>query len=77
MIDKDEVKKRMARILKQPVTKLEDTTVLTDLVTDSFVLVEMVIELQEELGVRLIQEDLKEVKTVSDLTELLAANARR
>ena len=76
MADKNEVKERMAVLLKRPVATLEDATALTDLVTDSFLLVEMVMELQEEFGVRLVQEDLNHVRTVADLTELFAAQAR-
>jgi acyl carrier protein len=68
MADEDTVKGKMATLLRQPVEKLTDDTLLTDLVTDSFLLVQMVIELQEEFGVRLVQEDLKDVKTVNDLT---------
>ena len=48
---KDGVKAKMAALLKQPVVKLEDATPLTDLVTDSFLLVEMVIELQDRKSV--------------------------
>ena len=76
MVDSEKVKQKMAGLLKQPVARLEDTAALIDLVTDSFLLVEMVIELQEEFGVRFVQEDLNHVKTVSDLTELFAAQAR-
>jgi acyl carrier protein len=67
------VKETMAAFLKLPVAQLEDTRILTDLVSDSFLLVQMVIELQEEFGVRLVQEDLKTVKTVQDLTQLLTS----
>ena len=73
MIEQGKVKEAMATLLKQPVAKMEDGTVLTDLVTDSFLLVEMVIELQELLGVRLVQEDLNHVKTVGDLTQVVVA----
>lgn len=71
-----QVKEKMAALLNQPVARLEDATVLTDLVTDSFLLVEMVMELQEEFGVRLFQENLNHVKTVADLTELFVAQAQ-
>ena len=39
-------------------------------VSESLLLVEMVIEMQEQLGVRLVQEDLKDVQTVGELTRL-------
>lgn len=70
MVDRDKVKGRMAAFLKLPVTKLEDSAALADLVAQSLLLVEMVIELQEDFGVRFVQEDLKDVKTVGDLARL-------
>ena len=76
MLDKNHIKEKMASLLKQPVSKLEDGAELTGLVVESFVLIEMVIELQEEFGVRLVQEDLRDVKTVGDLTTLIASRAR-
>ena len=77
MIAKDVVRGKVAGLLRQPAAKLGDATLLSELVTDSFVLVEMVIELQEELGVRLSGEELNHVKTVGDLTELVAAKSGR
>lgn len=71
-----QVKKHMSRVLKVPVGRLTDDTVLTDLVTDSFVLVDLVIELQEELGVLIMQEDLKGVNTVGDLVRLFESRLR-
>jgi acyl carrier protein len=72
MLDKNRVREKMASLLNQPVSKLEDGAVLTALVVESFALIEMVIELQEEFGVRLVQEDLRDVKTVGDLTNLIS-----
>jgi len=77
MVDKTEVVKAMARFLRQPVEKLHDDDVLTDLVAESFVLVELVIQLQEEFGVRFGQQELQGVRTVGDLTELIASVARK
>ena len=76
MLDKNQFKEKMARLIKQPVTKLDDDAVLTGLVVESFLLIEMVIELQEEFGVRLVQEDLRDVKTVGDLVNLFASRSK-
>jgi len=76
MLDKNQFKAKMASLLRQPVTKLDDDAVLTDLVVESFLLIEMVIELQEEFGVRLVQEDLRDVKTVGDLVNLFASRSK-
>jgi acyl carrier protein len=70
LFDANRVKEQMAAFLRQPISKLEDGAVLSDLVVESFVLVEMVIELQEQFKIRLVQEDLKNVKTVGQLTKL-------
>jgi acyl carrier protein len=67
---RQEVKQKMAAFLRLPVTKLDDAALLTDVVVESFALVEMVIRLQDDLGVRLIQEDLNNVKTVGELAQL-------
>ena len=69
-------KEKMAAFLKIKISKLVDEAVLTDLVAESFVLVEMVIELQEEFSVRLVQEDLKHVKTVNDLIQVFQSHAK-
>lgn len=70
MADRNDVKEKMASLLHLPVEKLQESAVLTDLVSDSMILVNMVIELQEEFGVRMIRDDLKDVKTLGDLLAL-------
>jgi acyl carrier protein len=70
MADREAVKRRMALLLRQPVERIDDQSMLTEVVAESLLLVEMVIEMQEQLGVRLVQADLKDVKTVGDLTRL-------
>jgi acyl carrier protein len=72
----DKIKAKMSSLLRQPVSKLQDDAVLTDLVTQSLLLIEMVIELQEEFNVRLVQDDLKNVRTVGDLTRLIESKAK-
>ena len=71
MVSKQCVVERIAGFLGEAVEKFGDDAVLTDLVSDSFVLVEMVIELQEEFGVEFGHEELKDVKTVGDLGRLI------
>lgn len=77
MLVKNVVKEKIASTLRQPLSRIQDDVLLTDLATESFVLVEMVIELQEDLGVRVMQDDLKGVKTVADLAELFDSQASR
>lgn len=71
-MNRESVKEMMAGYLKLPVTRFADeSTVLTDLVQESFILIELVIELQETYKVRLHQEDLMEVKTLGQLLDVL------
>jgi acyl carrier protein len=74
-IDSATIKNRISDTLQLPLAKLADDRLLTDVVTESFAMVEVVIDLQEEFGVRLDQAELKKLKTVADLTTLVAAKA--
>jgi acyl carrier protein len=75
MITAQVVAAKIAELLHLPDGKIDDGAVLTELITDSFLLVEVVVELQETYGVRLVQEDLKRVATVADLAALIVARA--
>jgi len=71
-MNRDTVKVFMAKQLNIPVAKLADeSSNLTDIVHESFILIELVIALQEEFKVRLVQEDLQEVKTLGHLLDVL------
>ncbi len=73
----ERVKARIAEVLHIPTERVTDEVALKDLVSESFVLVEMAIELQEDFGVRFSQEDLKLVRTVRDLVALVDSRRRR
>ncbi len=75
-IDAPAIKKRIAETLQLAPSKLGDEQLLTDVVRESFAMVEMVIDLQEEFGVRLEQAELKKLKTVGDLTSLIVAKLK-
>ena len=75
-IDSNTIKERISRSLHIPVAKLKDEALVKDIVTESFALVEMVIDLQEEFAIRLGQEDLKVIKTIGELTALIAERAK-
>ncbi len=53
------------------VERLRPETTLKELALDSFLLVEMAVDLQEEFDAIFTQEDLHRVSTVGDLVELL------
>lgn len=71
MNTREQVRKAMAEVLGHPTSRVEDSALLTDLVNSSFLLVEMVIELQEEFAVRFQQADLADVQTVGDLIDIV------
>jgi len=67
----DDVRRRIAEILEIPEERAAPDTVLTDLVSDSFRLVEMAIELQEDYDVIIGQADMADLRTVDQLAELV------
>lgn len=71
MTMREQVRGKIAEVLGLAPGEIADDAVLTDLVTSSFVLVETVIELQEEFGVRFQQADLASVVTVGELLDLV------
>ena len=73
MNTREQVRTTMAEVLGHATSMVEDSALLTDLVNSSFLLVEMVIELQEEFAVRFDQADLADVKTAGDLIDLVVS----
>ncbi|HEY2515075.1 MAG TPA: acyl carrier protein [Polyangiaceae bacterium] len=76
-IDTNTVKAKMAALLKISPERVTDDQALGDLVADSFALVELSVELQEEFGVRLFQRELKDVRTVGQLARLIVETKTR
>ena len=73
MNDRERVREKIAEILGYKPEKIVDDAVLTDLVNNSFLLVETVIELQEEFDIRFQQADLTSLTLVGQLLDLSAA----
>ena len=67
------VAERISQTLNVPAAMLTPETTLRDLAADSFLLVEMAVDLQEEFDVIFTQADLREVANLGDLVELLQA----
>ena len=65
---------RISTLVRVPSAELTPQTALRDLVRESFALVELVVDLQEEFAVFFTQEDLREVVTLGDLTALLRSS---
>ncbi len=73
---RERARNHMAKTLSLDVAWCRDPVALSELAVNSFRLVEMAIELQEELGVRFSQDDLLRVATIGDLLDLVERRAR-
>lgn len=71
MNSRERVRHKIAAILGHPSRIIADDAVLTDLVNNSFLLVETVIELQEEFDVRFQQSDINDIASVGQLLDLV------
>ncbi|MFZ5601806.1 MAG: hypothetical protein HPY82_06520 [Gammaproteobacteria bacterium] len=72
-MQRNELTALLAKLLKIDAARVTENARLTDLVADSFVLIETVVELQEELDITLVQEDLDGVVSVSQLLDVVTA----
>lgn len=72
MIEPQNVRARIAAVLRQPADRVRDDVALADLAVESLTLVELAIDLQEDFAVRLGHEELAGVRTVGDLVTLVA-----
>jgi acyl carrier protein len=67
----DEVMTRIAEVLGVAGARVRPEVALADLVAESYPLVEMAIELQDDYDVIFTQADLAAVSSVGDLVELV------
>jgi acyl carrier protein len=76
MFDRILFRKKVADVAGRPEAELTDDTVLADVVPESFALVEMMIELQEEFRVRFLAHDeLRGIRTLGDLVAVFERRA--
>lgn len=73
----EDIRRKMADVLELPESRVAPDAVLTDLVSDSFLLVEMAIELQEHYDVMFGQDDMRDLRTVADLAGLVHSRLAR
>ncbi len=71
----DEITARIAEVLGVAASRVRPEVVLSELVSDSYRLVEMAIELQDDYDVIFSQADLSSVTTVGDLADLVRTRA--
>lgn len=71
MATPEEIRLAISHFLHVAPDKLGDEVELRSVVAESFVLVELVMELQEQFGVRMTGEDLRDVRQVGQLLALI------
>ena len=68
----DQVKELISKQLNKPVADItEDKEVVKDLGADSLDVVEMLMNLEEECGITISEEDAVNIKTVGDIITLI------
>jgi acyl carrier protein len=70
-VDFDLMAARISTLISVPVERLTPDATVAELVPDSFMFIEVAVDLQEEFDVVLSQHDLKDVHTLGDLAALL------
>ena len=70
-VDFEQVARHVSTLISVPFERLTPESTIAELVPDSFVFVEVAVDLQEEYDVVLTQHDLKDVRTLGDLADLL------
>lgn len=67
----EEIRQKIAQFTKLSVASITDDKEITDLVSDSFMLVELLLSIQEQFKIELEQEDLEQVISVRQLLTLI------
>lgn len=71
-VDKIEIKEMLARQLRIDVNEIEDdSNLVNDLGADSIDLVEMLMMIEENLGITITDEEAVELKTVRDVVDFI------
>lgn len=66
-----DIKRKLGEFTQIPLERIDDNALISDLVSDSFMLVETMLLMQDEFNIDLEQEDLEEVETVMELINLI------
>ena len=75
MTSRESIRTRIATLARVPLERVVDGAALVDVVPESFGLVEVLLDLQDELGTRLTHEDLRDLRTIGDLLDGLTGHA--
>lgn len=67
----NEIIKTISSVTKIPVDKISADDELMNVIAESFVMVEVMLALQEDFPVEFVQQDLDDVVTIGDLARLV------
>ncbi len=67
MITEHDIKQSIAQFTKQPIDNISNEKPIANLVADSFMLVELMLTLQEQYNVHFDQQELEQVKSTGQL----------
>lgn len=70
------IKKEMAKVLHLKVENIKDELPLKQLVAESFILIELVIELQDTFDIVISQAELPEIETVGSLVAMIMKKSK-
>ena len=71
MISRHSIKQKIANFTKQPIDNIEDEKPISALVADSFMLVELMLTLQEEYSISLSQAEMENIITIHNLIRFI------
>jgi len=69
MTDADSIKDEIAVFLDRQASRLDDSTMLSELVPDSFLLVELYVHLQHKFGAEISSDEAAVIATVGELVD--------
>lgn len=76
MLNADAIKAEIAGFLDKKPSRLKETTLLSDLVQDSFLLVELYAHLQHKFGIEIDSEEFESIKTIGALIDRMQSGGR-
>jgi acyl carrier protein len=72
---RDEIKRKMSELLNQPVNRFDDKLFLSEIIQESMMLAEMIMELEDVYDVKFSQESLTTAVTVGTLCDVIIQRA--
>ncbi|MBC7660569.1 MAG: acyl carrier protein [Chitinophagaceae bacterium] len=72
----EKIRQEMAKVLHLNIDAIKDEYPLKTLVAESFLLIELVIELQDTFDIIISQDELPKIETVANLIEMIISKSK-